>query len=337
MLTRGVYPRMDAGALDKIFIPITNDIQVVQYVSALTQAILDKEYTIRERTHAIHNAIYNELIDNGNDQLFEFKNPNIHEVFNRGRLDAAIYSYDYRKSIALVQNYKHGYQTPEQAGFNITPGPSLEIKLLRVRLDSDSPKPGFYSLVLPTNISEYGTLRKIDYMGTPKSLPLLKHGDIVFGEAGFKKGRSLVLLDEGIEQQKFTTNAHGLYARRSDGDVFKSIFFRCVFDWYRSMGIIDLMAVGGNGGHFSPEYFPYLSIPKFPDDLQTNIVRLYHNPDALLPNNPLTLENFVEWHRTWNLSLGIWELDREMKVLQNTLSEVQDLIIQGKTVRLPFA
>ena len=44
---------------------------------------------------------------------------------------------------------------------------------------------------------------------------------MIFGEAGFQKGRSIVLLD-GIEN--CTTNAHGLYARRKDGDIKKSIF-----------------------------------------------------------------------------------------------------------------
>ena len=35
-------------------------------------------------------------------------------------------------------------------------------------------------------------------------------------------------------------------------------------------------------------------------------------------------------------SLGIWELDREMKALQQTLSDVQETIIEGKIVALPF-
>lgn len=119
------------------------------------------------------------------------------------------------------------------------------------------------------NISEFGTINKIQYLGTKKSLPLLKKGDILFGEAGFQKGRSIVLVDE-IEN--CTTNAHGLYARRDDIDLKKSIFFRCIFDWYRNMKLIDLMAVGGSGGHFSPEYFDYIRIPKFPNEVIDEIV-----------------------------------------------------------------
>ena len=164
-------------------------------------------------------------------------------------------------------------------------------------------------------------------------MPLLQQGDVLFGEAGFQKGRSVVLLDE---IQRCTTNAHGLYARRTDGDVAESIFFRCVFDWYRAMRLIDLMAVGGSGGHFSPEYFDYVRIPKFPATVKAGIVKLYHN-NAAPPTSTPTVANFVAWHDQWNQELGIWELDREVKALQKTLLEVQEQIIDGKTVTVAQA
>jgi hypothetical protein len=50
----------------------------------------------------------------------------------------------------------------------------------------------------------------------------------------------------------------------------------------------------------------------------------------------VTLTNFLAWHREWNQDLGIWELDREMKALQMTLTAVQEKIIEGQTVKLPF-
>jgi len=50
----------------------------------------------------------------------------------------------------------------------------------------------------------------------------------------------------------------------------------------------------------------------------------------------LTLKNYVSWHQEWNEGLGIWELDLEMKVLQQTLASVQEDIIEGRTVKLPF-
>jgi hypothetical protein len=228
-----------------------------------------------------------------------------------------------------VLNYKRGWCTPTEDGFIVTPGPSLEIKLLKTRIDSDVSRPGFYTLLLPMNLSEYGTINTFQYLGTARRLPLLKKGDVLFGEAGFQKGRSVVLLD-GIEN--CTTNAHGLYARRTDGDVARSIVFRCVFNWYRTMRLIDLMAVGGSGGHFSPNYFDYIRIPDFPDDVRERIVQLYHN-NGRRPSRPLSLANYVSWHDEFNASLGIWELDRELRKLRTELREAQEQIIYGLPVQ----
>ena len=167
----------------------------------------------------------------------------------------------------------------------------------------------------------------IPYLGTARELPILKKGDIIFGEAGFEKGRSVVLLDE-IEN--CTTNAHGLYARRKDNNIERSVFFRCVFHWYRTVRLIDIMAVGGSGGHFSPEYFHYLRIPKFPQGKQDAIVKMYHNP--VEAGDAPSLDDFAEWHARRNAKLGLWELDREMKDLQGKIDYAQEQIICGKKV-----
>jgi hypothetical protein len=58
-------------------------------------------------------------------------------------------------------------------------------------------------------------------------------------------------------------------------------------------------------------YFHLVPFPKFCDDKQAEIARLYHNP-VPPPQDATTLETFVHWHRRWNADLGIWELDREM-------------------------
>lgn len=330
MLNRGVYPRMDRRALDKIYIPIPGDISVIHYVSALVRAIVEKEQSIQERDADIIRLIDREL-DTGqrSGSGFCYFSPTLHEILKQGRLDAAIYDREYKEKIHPVLNYKHGTQTPSQMGFVVTPGPSLEIKILRTRIDSDTYKPGFYALILPTNISEYGTMNKVPYLGTAKKLPLLQPGDIIFGESGTH--RSVVLLDfEG----RYTTNAHGLYARRKDGDAVKSIFFRCFFDWLYKSGIIDLLAVGGSGGHLSPAYFDDLvPIPRFPEETQAAIARLYHNPVPKPPTGP-TLDGFVEWHRQRNRHLGIWELNRGMKELQATLDGVLEQIINGDKVTI---
>ena len=305
---------------------------VEEYVAALMEAIVEKERAIRDRDEAILKAIGDELVAGQSKTAFTYAYPSLSEVADLERFDAAIYSLEYKSKMWFVTNYVRGCRTPTAAGFAVKPGPSLEIKILRTRLDSDVPKPRYYTLLIPANISEYGTMSRVTWLGTAKALPLLGQGDILFGEAGFGKGRTIVLIDE-IDNA--TTNAHGLYARRADGNLDESIFFRCIFHWYRSVGLIDLMAVGGSGGHFSPEYFDSLLIPQFPSDLKERIVRLYHSPASPFTTPP-SLAKFVAWHRIRNAALGIWELDCDMKALQTELLNVQELIIQGKTVVVPL-
>lgn len=54
------------------------------------------------------------------------------------------------------------------------------------------------------------------------------------------------------------------------------------------------------------------------------------------PSDMPTLSTFVDWHKRWNGELGIWELDRELKVLRRTLLAVQDKIIKGEPVNVPL-
>ena len=310
-----------------------NKEEIIKYISILTKTIVEKEKTIKKRDKQIYDMIQNELINNQSTEAYSFNYPNIKEIKTLGRLDGAIYSTEYKSKISLIENYSNGYSSPEKLGFTVTPGPSLEIKIIKSRIDSDEYREGFYSLLLPTHISEYGTILKLPFMGTPKELPLIQKGDILFGEAGFQKGRSIVLIDE---IKKCTTNAHGLYARRKDKDIEKSIFFRCIFDWYRTQGLIDLMAVGGSGGHFSPEYFKYIKIPNFSLELQNEISRLYHNDFKPVNYEEITLDNFIDYHNTLNEHLGIWELDKQLKELIKTLNDAQEKIINGEIVKLLF-
>ena len=100
--------------------------------------------------------------------------------------------------------------------------------------------------------------------------------------------------------------------------------------------MIDLMAVGGSGGHFSPEYFDSLLIPRFPDVVKDKIVKLYHSPAESVAKPP-NLTSFVAHHQARNDTLGIWQLNSEMNALQSELAAVQELIIQGKTVKVPLS
>jgi hypothetical protein len=118
--------------------------------------------------------------------------------------------------------------------------------------------------------------------------------------------------------------------------MIDGIFFGCFLGYLRKVGIVDAIGAGGSGGSLAIGYLDKVPFPLFPDAVRQRIARLYHNPTPA-PKRKQTFENFVGWHQEWNESLGIWELDREMKSLQASLIEVQEQIIEGRSVKLPFA
>jgi type I restriction enzyme S subunit len=251
--------------------------KVVAYVESLVQNIINAERTIREKDKRIHEMISQELLKNQKSGVtFNYQLPTIKEIEQTQRLDAGIYSRQYKEKMFPIINYANGFEplTSKKLDFSIKPGPSLEIKILKTRIDSEELQDDFYTLILPTYISDYGVVDKLQYIGTARKIEELKFGDMLLGESG--TWRSMVLLSN---QSKCITDAHGSRLRQQQGNVVLSIFVRCILAWYKKTGIFDYMVVGGSGGHFSPSYFNKVLIPNFPDKLQREIAELYYDEE----------------------------------------------------------
>jgi hypothetical protein len=311
-----------------------DDERAMRYVSALMQAIIDKERAIRAKNRLIDETIATELLtrQKGNSG-FRPAPVTIDELRAVGRLDAPMFVDDFKRKQFLITNYVGGCATYEDLGFEINRGQNLQVSCIGKSIYSDVARAGFYRLAAPSDLSEYRTVRQFRFLGNKKRLALLKKGDVVFGAEGFCKGRTVILADE---MQNTLTNIHGIILHPKDGDAVKGIFLGCFLGYIRNERIVDAISAGGSGGSLAIGYFHHLRFPRFPRNVQENIARLYHNP-ASPPDNQPTLQQFVSWHRLWNDSLGIWELDREMKVLRQALYEVQGYIIDGKAFNVPLA
>jgi len=305
---------------------------VIAYVAALTEAAVDKERAIRARNEDINAQIAAELAANQAGKAFQYRHPSLDDVRATLRFDAAIYSEAFKCEEHRIKSYRRGWANYDQLGFTIGRGQNLQLSCIGHSVYSDTPKPNFYRLVAPTDISEFRTVEAFRYLGNKRELDLVKKGDVIFGAEGFCKGRCVILVDE---QQRTISNIHGVIFHPQDGSMTRGIFIGCFLGYLRNVGIVDAIGAGGSGGSLAIGYLDQVPFPRFPDDVQEQIARLYHNPVAP-PARKLTLANLVAWHREWNDGLGIWELDREMKSLQQSLAAVQEEIIEGRTVKLPF-
>lgn len=316
----------------KIPMPSENTDNVIQFMENLTQAIVNKQRLIKERHQAILAAIEKELLDNQKDNIFSYDYPSINYIQENGRMDATFYSEYYKKLIFPVLNYSYGHAPLTEQGLELKPGPSLEIKLLEARIDSDYFIKGFYRLITPKQILNTGVINKERFIGTPKKIPTIKFGDILFGESG--TGRTMVYLDD-CNNTINNAHAHILRPIKDKCTLDKAITIRSIMQYYKEKGITDCLTVGGNGGHLSPSYFDRVFIPNFPTEKQQEITKLYHNPITYDVKNA-TLDNFLELDNEFNSQAGIYELDKTAKQLQIILNQTIENIINDEVVNIAF-
>lgn len=316
----------------KIPLPNYDETNTIRYVEALTQAIISKEQLIRFRHESILTSIDSELRSQQKDNEFLYKFPSISEVDSYGRLDTGLFNRNFASNNFLVTNYIHGSSNLLDRGFDWARGTSLEKNFIGSRIDSDSYRNGFYELILPTNISKYGFVEKSTFIGTATRLKTIARGDIIFGGEGFGKGRTFVVC-EPVENT--ATNYHGIRIFNKNSDLIESIFVRCFLAYWRSLGMIDYIGVGGSGGHCAPSYFHLIETPHFPRAKQEEIARLYYSATQYSAQH-CELDNFLSYDSTFNHGAGIFELHKTAKALRLRLNDTLDDIINNRRVSLTF-
>lgn len=138
------------------------------------------------------------------------------------------------------------------------------------------------------------------------------------------------------EQDRVITNIHGITIQQEEHNVNKAIFVKCCLDYLRSKGLIDLYAVGGNGGSLAQKYWDIIPFPNFDKDKQDEIALLYHNPESIYQADTFTLDNFLEQDNAFNQKAGIYELDKTAKQLKEILNIAIDDIANDREVKIYF-
>lgn len=330
---RGMYPRLDKKAMEHILIPIPKDKNIIPFITVLVKAYLNKLTLIRKRHKAILKTIETELSENQKSAMFSFELPKINELEEVGRLDTNLYREHFKNVVFVIQNYKNGFETISDLGFTLSRGQNLQVSNIGESIYSKKKYSNFYTLMLPKFLSKYGTVDKIEYLGNQNDLKTLQKGDLIFGAEGFEKGRSIVIIEE---QSRVITNIHGITIQQKEHNVNKAIFVKCCLDYFRDKGLIDLYAVGGNGGSLAQKYWDIIPFPKFEEQKQKEIALLYHNLTITYPTNTFTLENFLEEDKKYNEQAGIFELDKTAKQLKEILNHAIDNIINDREVAIKF-
>lgn len=318
----------------KIPMPKKNTDNTIKYIEILTKAVIKKEALIKKRHKEILNVIEEELLSHQSDNKFEYALPSYSEINKKSRLDSNLYSEIFKKEVFILENYNKGFSSIKNLGFTLSRGQNLQVSSIGKSVYSSEAHTGFYTLMLPKYLSKYGTVEQVSYLGNPRKLKTLNKGDLIFGAEGFEKGRSIVII-EGKE--KVITNIHGITITQEEHDIEKAIYVKCILDYLRSKGLIDLYAVGGNGGSLAQKYWDIIPFPNLRHEIKSEISKLYHNPKARYSSEKLTLENFEKFDAKFNDSAGINELDLSAKKLKDILNNSIDNIVNDVEVIFDFS
>ena len=316
-------------------IPFPNSIQedTIRYVEVLIKAIIRKESKIQSLHKQILSKIHEELVNRQKDEKFTFLPPTLNEILMLDRMDSCLYTHQFKEKEFLIRNYLYGTSTVRELGFNISRGQNLQISNIGKSVQTKEKRPNYYKLILPKYISIYGTVKKDEYLGNPNELKTLKVGDIIFGAEGNEKGRSIAIIED---MDRTITNIHGITLNQKSHNMRKGVFVKLFLDYLRSQGMIDAYAVGGNGGSLAIKYWDFLKFPNFPDEIEEEIVKIYHNSNSTYDTSGCTLENFEEYDSLFNKEAGIYEIQKSLNHLQARLDKAIQNIANDYEVNIEF-
>ncbi|RLI99179.1 MAG: hypothetical protein DRP06_04090 [Candidatus Aenigmatarchaeota archaeon] len=307
-----------------------NKNEIINYVEILTKSLINKEIEIRKKSNEIFSIIKNELLNNGKKKTFQFSNPKLTDFSSLKRINAGIFSEYFKQEEFLIKNYIYGFNSIKELGFLASRGQNLQVSCIGKSIYSSEKKNNFYTVIKPKHLSVYGFAMSEEYLGNKNNLKTLKKGDIIFGAEGFEKGRSIVIFKD---RDKTITNIHGITLNHKKENIKLSVFVKCFLDYLRRKNLIDLYAVGGNGGSLAMKYWDIIPIPKFPKAIKDKIIKLYTNNSNISNSN---LSNFEKNDFNFNKSAGIFELDKSIKKTKLKLNYVLSDIVSNKKINIDF-
>lgn len=259
-------------------IPFPNDKSQIKKVESFVKDLIIIDLTIKKNHLNVVNIIENELNDNQKKSFFNYSFPTFGEIKKHKRLDAALYDKSYKNFIFKLKNYKNGTSTIKEMGFKVKRGQNLQISAIGVSVYSKYFRKNYYRLIRPRDVSPYGTVDKIEYLGNKAELDLLNDGDVMFGSEGTY--RPTVFYD--LKNEKTITNIHGMIIYR-DPPSYEDSAFICAYIWFLAQqGILAILSVGAHGGSVTKDYVLDLPIPNFPKSVKDKILDYYSSKNPQL-------------------------------------------------------
>ena len=309
-----------------------NKDEVIDFVGHMTKAVVRKEAEVKRKYNKIVALIDKELKGNQGPGTFTYNMPSLKELQQTRRINASIYSMDFKHNIFYIENYKHGSETLQDLGFKLKRGPNLAVSVIGRSIYSEERKSNFYKLIEPMDITDFMTVQRFRWLGNKTKIPCLRKGDILFGAEG-SIGKVYVFCDD---LNNTITNYHGMSINTDDTKTLReNIFIGCFLSYLKEEGVFEKIAVGGQGGSVGKEKLLRLKIPDFPPASKEEIAKYYYNPMSY-DEEKLNASFFEEEDTKITEEAGILQLDKQCKAIKTVLEEIIQRVILNKEVKVSF-
>ena len=305
---------------------IADEGDVFSCVDVLVQMVVRRESQIRQNERLIRDMIETELASNQRFDALVKAHPRIAEVSKTGRLDAGFYRSKHGYGQFMVANYRNGSGTVEDWGFRISRGQNLQVSAIGQSIYADTPKEGYYTLVRPTNFSDYGTVTRFEYLGNPRNLSCIADGDIVFSAEG-SIGKCVLFVDS---KEKLITNIHGIILRRVNQSKKDSAFLSCFLRYLRYTGVLDQISVGGQGGSLGEKYWADVRIPFFPSEVRNQIASIYYQAEGRQAGASIPFDEWLKQDGERVVKTDTLRLQKQLQELKGRITQIIDSIAIGE-------
>lgn len=295
---------------------------IQEYISLLTQNIIDKEENIEIRQKQIDDLVYSEL---QNNQLsnFQYSLPKKSDLFKENRIDTGLFTKKYKIENHLIENYKNGFYSIPYSNFKSGSTPKI-----RIFNASNS----VLKWVTPSNISDEGFYNPIEKISMPTINNLNKDCILFINRTSKGKKGEYVGITSFYDINYYGVGHHnqGLY-RVENIDKNEMLFITAFMNSRITRKICGNISIGSKMKEMKSHDFSTLKIPNFNKNLKDKIGALYYKNI-----NPIELDfkNYISNEKARNSELGIFQLNTDIIEIKNILKQLINNIIKEEPIIL---
>jgi hypothetical protein len=295
---------------------------IEEYISLLTQNLINKEEQIEVKQNEIDNLVYSELNNNQNNN-FKYSLPRKSDLLKLSRMDTGLFTEKYKVENHLIENYKNGYSE-----INTSKLKSGSTPRTRIFNASNS----ILKWVTPTNITDEGFYNPIEKISMPNENNLKKNCILFINRTSKGKKGEYVGITCFYDLEYYGEGHHnqGLY-RIEHLPKNEMLFITAFMNSRIIRKICGNISIGSKMKEMKSYDFATIKLPKFKDNLKEKIGDIYYNK---IEKSDFDINEYLEKEKRRNLSLGIFQLNVEIIEIKTELEKLINLIIKEKPIEI---